>query len=184
MKAGKRRPPRDREEESADERDRRDELFHLLYPHAKRAAGVRSSAWGSRYADVDSADFEQEALLDVWNALERYDDSRGAPRTFAERIVSNSIASFLRRARAGKRTQSADYETLLESSRPRVFARLELRLDIDRVLAALPGRERMVARLLEEDGPAEIARELDIPRSAIYRSIELIRESFRKAGLG
>ena len=181
MKAGKRGAPHDREDGSVDPRDRRDELFDLLYPLAKRAAGVRASGWLSQNADIGREDLEQEAMLDVWNVLDGFDESRGSLRTFVERVISNRIASIRRGVRANKRTRSADYERLLES--PRVFARLELRLDIDRVLAALPGRERMVARLLEEDGPAEIARELQIPRSSVYRSIEHIREAFREAGL-
>jgi RNA polymerase sigma factor (sigma-70 family) len=190
MKAAKRpsRPRRERdsgdlrrERDSGDLRGKREELFDLVYPLARRAAGVRSSAARPRYSDIDKQDLEQEALFGVWCALERFDKSRASARTFVERIVCNSIGSILRRDRAGKRTRPDEYGPLIESGR--LLLALEFRLDIDRVLKTLGRRERKVAGLLEEYHPAEIARALGISRPALYRIIDLIRKSFVEAGL-
>jgi RNA polymerase sigma factor (sigma-70 family) len=180
MKAAKHPPRGRRKREPADMCGKPQDLFDLVYPLAKRSAEVRSSSI-PRYANFDRGDLEQEALIGVWRAIERFDQSRASLRTFVERIVSNRIASNLRRARAGKRTKPPDYGPLVES--PPMFVTVELRLDIDCALATLGRRERKVARLLEGYRPAEIARVLGISRAAVYRIIDTIRETFIEAGL-
>jgi RNA polymerase sigma factor (sigma-70 family) len=181
MKDAKRPSHPRRECDRNDVRGRREDLFDLMYPLARRAANVRASSVIPRYDYLDREDLEQDGLVAVLAAIDRYDVSRSSLRTFVERIVSNRTASILRRDRAGKRTQSADYRPPVKS--PRLFVTLELRLDLDRVLATLGRRERRVARLLEEYRPAEVARALGICRAAVYRSIDCIREAFSEAGL-
>lgn len=178
MKAEK-HSPRPCEDAAAEVRARREDLFDLAFPLAKRAAQVRASSM-PRYDYFDREDLEQDALAAVLTAIDRYDESRASLRTFVERVASNGIASTLRRARAEKRT-SLDYWPLAES--PRLSLTVELRLDLNRVLRTLARRECKVARLLEEYRPAEIAGALGISRTAVYRSIDRIRESFVEAGL-
>jgi RNA polymerase sigma factor (sigma-70 family) len=122
-----------------------------------------------------------DAVTAVLAALDRYDELRASLRTFVERVASNGIASTLRRARAAKLT-SVDYWQASES--PKLSVIVELRLDLNRALGTLGRPERRVARLLEEYRPAEIARALGISRTAVYRSIDRIREAFVEAGLG
>jgi RNA polymerase sigma factor (sigma-70 family) len=178
MKAARRAPRRERGDD-AEERSRREELFDLAYPLAQRAATVRASS-APRYDYFDRDDLVQDAVTAVLAALDRYDEPRASLRTFVERVASNGIATTLRRARAAKRT-SVDYWPALE---PRGLPLIvELRLDMHRVLRTLEHRERTVARLLEEYRPAEIARALGISRTAVYRSIDRIREAFVEAGL-
>lgn len=99
-----------------------------------------------------------------------------------ERVVANRIASIIRRSQSDKRAQRDDDRFHGES--PRFSLSIEVRLDLDRLIANLGRRERKVARLLEEYRPSEIARFLKISRPAVYRSIERIREAFSDAGLG
>ena len=179
MKTSK-RPPRGRECSRDDARCTREELFDLAYPLAQRAARVRASSV-PRYDYFDRDDLVQDAVTAVLAALDRYDEPRASLRTFVERVASNGIASTLRRARAAKRT-SVDYWP--DAGPPRLPLIVELRLDMRRVLRTLERRDRQVARLLEEYRPAEIARILAIPRSAVYRSIDRIREVFVEAGFG
>jgi RNA polymerase sigma factor (sigma-70 family) len=175
-----RRPPRRMSGDDAEGRRRREELFDLAYPLAHRAAQVRASSV-PRYDYFDRDDLVQDAVTAVLAALDRYDEPRASLRTFVERVAANGIASTLRRARAAKRT-SVDYWPALEP--PGLPLMVELRLDMHRVLRTLERRDRRVARVLEEYRPSEIARILAIPRSAVYRSIERIREAFVEAGFG
>jgi len=180
MKTAKQPPRRPREDDAEDVRGRREELFDLAYPFAQRAAKVRASSVIPRYDYFDREDLEQDALAAVLVALDRYDKSRASLRTFIERVVSNGISSSLRRARTEKRT-NADYWPFVES--PQLSMIVALRLDLNRVLGTLGRRERRVARLLEESGPSEIARDLGVSRAAVYRIIDRIREAFVDAGL-
>lgn len=179
MKASKRPPRRRRDGDSEEVRARREDLFDLAFPLAKRSAQVRASAI-PRYDYFDHEDLEQDALAAVLAALDRYDEPRASLRTFVERVAANGIASTLRRARAEKRT-SLDDGPLAES--PRLSLTVELRLDLNRVLRTLERRDGRVARLLEEYRPAEIARALGISRASVYRSIDRIRDAFIEAGL-
>lgn len=178
MKAA-RRPPRRVRGDAPEERARREELFDLAYPLAQRAAKVRASS-SPRYDYFDRDDLVQDAVAAVLAALDRYDEPRASLRTFVERVASNGIASTLRRARAAKRT-SIDYWPVAES--PELSLIVELRLDLNRALGTLGRPERRVARLLEEYRPAEIARALGISRTAVYQSIDCIREALGEAGL-
>jgi RNA polymerase sigma-70 factor (ECF subfamily) len=158
----------------------RENLFDLSFPLAQRAAKVRAASAKLSRADFDREDLEQEALIGVWSALDRFDVSRASIRTFVERVVANSIASIIRRSRSDKRAPRDDDRFHGES--PRFSLTIEVRLDLDRLIANLGRRDRKVARLLEEYRPAEIARALKISRTAVYRSIERIREVFSEAG--
>jgi RNA polymerase sigma factor (sigma-70 family) len=159
----------------------RENLFDLAFPLAQRAAKVRAASAKLSHADFDREDLQQEALIGVWGAIDRFDVSRASIRTFVERVVANRIASVLRRSRVGKRARRDDYDTAPQPGR--LFVTVEFRLDLNRVLETLGRRERKIARLLEEYRPSEIARVLKISRPAVYRSIERIREAFSDAGL-
>jgi RNA polymerase sigma-70 factor (ECF subfamily) len=58
-----------------------------------------------------------------------------------------------------------------------------MRMDIERVLNALPDDLRDLCERLRESNMAEIAREMGIPRTTLYDKLTKIRETFRKARL-
>jgi RNA polymerase sigma factor (sigma-70 family) len=160
----------------------REALFLEVYPFSRRAAQVRSWAATARHADLEREDLEQEALLNVWAALERFDVTRASLRTFGENVVATCLASVVRRARAAKRTKAADYQQPTESFR--LLVSVELRIDIQRALRKLGPQDQKVARLLVDYGPTQIARRLKISRPGVYRSINRIRAALQESGFG
>jgi RNA polymerase sigma factor (sigma-70 family) len=157
------------------------ELFYQAYARAGRAADVHAAALIGVLHDaaMDRQDLQQEVLISIWAALPRYDPTRAGLNTFVEAIAATTVVSICRRARAAKRVRPADYN-LAEPLH--ILVRVELGVDLRRVLRQLGRRERRVARLLVEDGPVKIARQLNISRAAVYRSIGRIRAALRQSG--
>jgi RNA polymerase sigma factor (sigma-70 family) len=155
-------------------------LFEEAYPFARRAAEVRSRK--TRLADdsVDRDDLKQEVLMEVWAALRNFDPGRASLGTFIERIAAHEVVSFKRRIKAKKRTKPADFEFV--STSKNMVITVQLRVDLGRLLRNLAPLDRCVARLLVEDSPAQVARILGISRSAVYRSIERIRDALLQGG--
>jgi len=158
-------------------------VFDDAYPIARRIAQVRAVAavLSGAIPASDRQDLEQEGLIACWAALPLFNPERASLPTFLERVVATAISSVLRRSRARKRSLRGDYQ-LLEPFKLLLWT--EFRVDIERVLRQLATRERIVARLLAEYGPAEIARRRKSSRSAVYRSIDRIRTALREAGFG
>lgn len=106
--------------------------------------------------------------------------SRGSASAFVKAIFSTCIPSLFRRLTAKDRTKRIDFDTGPESLP--LFILIGIRIDLHRILGKLGPRERMVARLLMEQIPTEIARYLKISRAAVYRSIDSIRSALWEAG--
>jgi RNA polymerase sigma factor (sigma-70 family) len=161
---------------------RREQVFLQAFPFAVRAARARSAAAATvcEAGFIDWEDFMQEALIAVWVALPRFDSTRATLRTFVERIVASKIRSVLRRARAAKRTKRdlPGNATLVWD----MVAKIELQLDLLRVLRGLPSRDKQVAYLACENHPTEIARILRTSRAGVYRSIDRIKTALAAAG--
>src|SRR5262245_33280451 len=114
-----------------------DARFYSVYPTVRSAAQVHAAAAvvAGALTATDRADIEQEALLAFCRALPKFDATRASLRTFAERVVSNQIASTVRAQRALRRTPvRMEAPSLCEHPGPAI----ELRLDIERALVALP----------------------------------------------
>jgi RNA polymerase sigma factor (sigma-70 family) len=159
-------------------------FFDDMYPVIRRVAGVRA-AMVARTCGLsfdERADLEQDAALQVWRQLAAFDSSRSSFRTFIERIVTNQMASSVRRLRAQKRQappcqrmpRYADCEA----------GNVNLRVDVLRVLNRLRPDQRDVCRALAEYSPAEISRRAGIARTTIYRMISDLRIAFTDAGFG
>ena len=182
MKPTKRRLGRPLDTQAPDPRGILEALFLQAYPFARRAAQVRSVSAVSRRTNFDRQDLEQEALVAIWAALVQFDALRASLRTFVERVVATTSASIFRRAAAKKRTKPGDYHAPAETLQ--LVLRVEYRVDLQRVLGKLGHRERKVASLLVEYGPAQIARRLRISRPAVYRIISRIRAALEEGGYG
>jgi len=157
-------------------------VFLEAYAFARRAAKVRSAAAVAigGLSAFDREDIEQEAMVGFWQALPRYDSSRACPRTYAELVVSTRIASALRAYNAWKRAVPLDVLPT-EVWEPAEF--VDLRADVDRVLAGLNEQDRRLASVLVDHGPSEASRVLGVARSTVYERIDRLRDAFESAGL-
>ncbi|MFN0168664.1 MAG: sigma-70 family RNA polymerase sigma factor [Bryobacteraceae bacterium] len=168
----------------ADRNDCQIQFFEKIYPIVRRTAAVRSARLTKllRLCPDDQFDLQQDAAFRVWQSLRFFDATRAGPATFIELVVGRTMSSTARRLLAAKR-QPADQPTPLKcfSATPEA---IHLRLDVGRVLARLPARQRLVARLLVDLAPSEVARATGVSRATIYREIALLRVAFVVAGLG
>ncbi len=162
----------------------REALFLQALPLARRAARVRSARY-DRILDalgLDREDLEQDAMAGLWNVLPRFDPTRASLRTYAERVVTTTITSTIRRATAKKRTVRDDAAMLTDPFH--LLLQIEIHIDIERALRTLKNKDRRVARLLADYRPSEVAQVLGISRPAVYRSMHRIRMALCAAGLG
>jgi RNA polymerase sigma factor (sigma-70 family) len=157
--------------------------FLHVYPYARRAAQIRAAyavATGS-VPTADAEDIVQEVLLAIWRALHLFDSRRGSLRTFVERVVTARLVS-LHRSR-GCRPRWQPITDSVPSVAVSWAAEIELRADVQRVLACLPESERQIALALTEYTPTQVARLMGITRNTVYVRIRRIRSAFLEAGL-
>jgi RNA polymerase sigma-70 factor (ECF subfamily) len=157
--------------------------FQEAYPLALRAARVRSAAavvLGAASA-ADREDLEQEALLQVWQALPRYDASRASLRTFVERVADSRFRSMLRPRRRQVVVEPWDGNA---PPSPDGIPAVEFRADLDRILRRVGAPDRRLALLLTEHTPSEASRILGVARSTIYSRIRRLQAAFGVAGYG
>ncbi|MGA2186554.1 MAG: sigma-70 family RNA polymerase sigma factor [Bryobacteraceae bacterium] len=159
--------------------------FLTAYPFARRAAQVRAIQASQRHglSLCDREDLEQDAVLAVWQKLALYDPGRASLRTFAERVVENRVKSALRLNLAKSIPLRPVGEIDQEPSRAPLTAAIDLRADVQRVLAAVSVRDRKLAVLLTEFSPVEAGRRLGISHATVYRTIGRLRAAFAEAGL-
>ena len=158
----------------------------------------------------DRPDIEQELHLDLVRRLPKLDESRAKRTTFIRHVVENRVASLLAERTAASRdyrrcTTSLDEPTdgdgcsggtradaLEASARARhggvsdreEAERLDLRLDVERVLALLPEDARQLAAELMAHSTSEVARRRGVPHSSLRYRIGRLRTECERAGLG
>ncbi|MBZ5623505.1 MAG: sigma-70 family RNA polymerase sigma factor [Acidobacteriia bacterium] len=161
-------------------------LFLMAFPLARRVVAVRSAA-ATTIAPMtwaDGEDVEQEAMIALWQALAYYDASRASLRTFAERVVANRLMSVLRGVHAVRRNCGCEapldeFASTLSASNDRV----DLRVDVERVLTGVTSFDRAVALCLLDRSAVETSRCLQVSRAATYRAIRRLRLAFISAGM-
>lgn len=156
----------------------------------------------------DRPDIEQELHLDLVRRLPKLDESRAKRTTFIRHVVENRVASLLAERTAASRdfrrcATSLDEpiegdgcdsfaDTLDESAIHRrggptdrdEAERLDLRLDVERVLALLPDDARQLASELMAHSTSEVARHRGVPHSSLRYRIGRLRTECERAGLG
>lgn len=160
-----------------------DQVFEQAYSMARRAARARLAAAVTMGAlpRQDCEDLEQETLIAVWRALERFDPSRASLRTFVEMVVAARFASLMRTRRSVPVLEPIDECRLM--GRDRISA-LEFRVDFQRATASLNELDRRLAGLLTDHTPTDASRALGIARSTVYEAMHRIRTTFNNAGFG
>lgn len=156
----------------------------------------------------DQEDIQQDLTVKILEAAPKFDPSVSHWNAFVATIVERYAANLLRDPRAQKRCPRrhcslntiVDYDetglpitlgdTLVEHVHDQrhctesiddieAFERLE---DIATVLAQLPDDLRDICERLQHDSISQVARDLDIPRTTLWRRIQQIRQHFEDAG--
>lgn len=148
-----------------------------------------------RHHSFDEDDLKQHFTWDIQRAWHQYDHSRQSWYPFLRMILARESASLLRswnrQKRRGSISTGDEMATMMESSRLRhrhvqtleERERLQLRLDVIKVVARLPHRLREVAAALPDHSISSLARELHLDRGTIRARMAQIRHRFEKAFL-
>jgi RNA polymerase sigma-70 factor (ECF subfamily) len=160
------------------------------------------------FTEHDRCDLEQELMIDLLQRMRHFNPAKAKKTTFMTRIVERHLATLLearhakfrdwRRCRISLNTphendkgdtveliDRVDSEGNLKNPErePQQETVNYMRMDIERVLNALPDDLRDLCERLRESNMAEIAREMGIPRTTLYDKLTKIRETFREAQL-
>ena len=161
------------------------------------------------FTGADREDIEQELALELLRRQQEYDPDR-APRAAFVTGVLRQKAAMMRRARSAQKRRGGNgmcslheqvrnedgqhvelADTLGQEDRLRrtggqaksPTASCDLRLDMETVLARLPGRLRELCNLLKTKSVAEVCRATGTPRMTLCRNIKRLRAAFEEAGL-
>jgi DNA-directed RNA polymerase specialized sigma24 family protein len=157
--------------------------------HARLLAATAGFGWD------DTDDLKQELLLDCLRRSPKFGAARGEWGGFVRGVMRNQAAALIvrrhRRARhevlAGDLgdPDSEDMEgAVFEGGGQRdVATRLDLSIDVRRVLQELPVRLQRLACLLAELPVSEVCLVTGKSRSRIYQMIRQLRTAFVQAGL-
>lgn len=181
-------------------------LKQQIDPGILHYARIKSRQLAGRFGfeRYERDDIEQELLLDYLKRSRSFDADRCSPRTFASRIINNRIATILE-ARKAKcrdyRVQRVYLSSQFDPSSPELGSmlatvgwqanrslpedRLNLRLDLERTLTALPAALVSLCRLLVIcDSAVEAAALAGMSRATLYRQLRSLRIALSEAGLG
>lgn len=150
------------------------------------------------FTAADREDIEQELLLKLWEARDRFDPQLSHPHAFITTVVERAAASILRAQKAHKRGNQVAHTSLdevacchqddpggavLAPCTPSHQAAVDLACDVSELLSRLPSQLREVAELLASHSKRRIAKRLGISRRTLDRRIDALRSHFAAAGL-
>lgn len=173
------------------------------HPHARSKCYatwfIRLQAWklAGKYgfAADESADIRQELTLHLLKQWSNYDETKSEPTTFIATVINSKVRDMLRVQRAQLREEPLDDfleeeldEGILDGIRgqPDIseFEQIDLRIDCEQVLSGLPPDLQEIAHLLKEMSVAAAARELGIPKTTLWRRVDVLKSHFEAAGFG
>lgn len=155
----------------------------------------------ARTYDVD--DLAQELAVRVFLARRKYDPARLSWEAYLRMVLCRAASDLIRRACARKRdnSQTVTLNEHYNEAQPAEFAtngnralhrgysprddqsRLQLRLDVARVIGFLSPRDKVIAKMLTQNTLKEIAQQLGIDRGTVAIRLKSIRSQFSKAEL-
>lgn len=160
------------------------------------------------FSSSDLPDLEQDLSLHLLQRMPAFDPRRGDWTAFVAAVVTAWGTNLLRTRYAAKRdyrrtlplfalTKPSAEENNTQEERPNEYAhearlgqqrlsdqeQRELKMDVQQALQRLPEDLRPIAERLQHITIAELARELGVPRTTLYESIERIRRRFQKIDL-
>lgn len=128
--------------------------------------------------------FRQDAVLALWRKRRSFDAERAGWLTFADRVIANHIRSQMRSlfaARRGYLSRLPLHEQKSLAALPN--SQIDLRIDVERILASVSRFDRAVAVALAHLSVSDVSRFLGVSRSSVYGAIERLRESFSRVGI-
>lgn len=155
----------------------------------------------------DRLDLEQELARCVHARLQAFDDDRGDIESFVQTIAQSCAANILRDRRAGKRaaghvvslnaiakriegatelaaTVSKAEHDARRGRQPRSAEELaQLACDVAAVVAELSPALRDFATRLSTESLAQVARDLGMARTTVYKHVRALRRVFERKGL-
>jgi len=160
--------------------------FEQSYPALTKIAAVHAARAVRRHGLPADArrDLQQDAVLELWRKRVKFDEQRADWLTFSERAIANYLRSRMRSLLATRRGHGLTlpfHEHKYFGATP--DPRIELRIDVARILAGVPERDRAVAIALSDLPASDTSRFLGVSRSTVYVAIKRLRERFARAGL-
>ena len=163
---------------------------------------ARRLAQCAGFTSADREDLEQELLVKVWEAADKFDPQLSHPHAFIATVVERAAATLARGQKALKRGNHVSHCALgtpafCQSERELVAetvemgltstfsheADLDLTSDLAEVMSHLPEELREVAERLGGASKRAVARTLGISRRVLQQRIDGLREHFVAAGL-
>jgi RNA polymerase sigma-70 factor (ECF subfamily) len=160
------------------------------------------------FSSSDLPDLEQDLSLHLLQRMSAFDPRRGDWTAFVAAVVTTWGANLLRTRHAAKRdyrrtlpllaiTEPSADENNTQDEKPNEQAhdarlgrqrlsdqeQRELKMDVQQALQCLPEDLRPIAERLQHITIAELVRELGVPRTTLYESIERIRRRFQRMDL-
>ncbi|MGL4464601.1 MAG: sigma factor [Planctomycetia bacterium] len=150
------------------------------------------------FAADETDDIRQELSLHLLRHWASYDETKGKVTTFIQNAVDGKVCVMIRDQRRAKRDSRRErslsqVEDAIEFGKldgvrgqPEIsdLSLVELRSDCDDIVGNLPPQLREIADLLKLNSPAEVARQLDIPKTTFWRRMTELRKHFVAAGFG
>lgn len=121
-------------------------------------------------------DVVQECLIACWQAYAKFQASRVKLSTYFDAVAAKRGTSAVRRAYRHRKLIWVDLPHDLSHEPDRML--VHQRIDVWRVIHALPREDQRVALLLMTVTPVDAARELGIARSTLYERIRRLRKHF------
>lgn len=165
---------------------------HLLDDYAISRIDYRVSRLTRRLrlGSSDAEDLRQDMVVVLLKAAPQFDPTLSRRRTFINRVLDQHYKHVLRYRLSRQRTISplrvgGGCEPLANDPRygePTEQDQLELRMDLETLLQAMPAPLRRVAMLLQTQKPCEVAESLGVHRATVFRAIQKIRALLMDAG--
>jgi RNA polymerase sigma factor (sigma-70 family) len=147
-------------------------------------------------------DLLQECLTHWFFVRTGYDSGREASQqTYMGRVLRNKLTDIVREQETDKRKishlaisldgplgdhdDSDALEDSIADTQPAPYLKIELKIDLSKVLQKLSGKQQKLCHLLGPSGLSikEASEYLNTPRTTIYDEIKRIRKIFVKGGL-
>lgn len=146
--------------------------------------------------DQDRDEYRHDMVVEVYQALQRFDPSRSKPQTFVCRVLRRYVRYLIRARQNNMRrscTNPLGFEDIGQNFEPPVndppcgerseTDRVALRLDMDQAIASMPADMSRAARLLMHFSAKDTAEQMGVNIGTVYRMKKRIGRHLIDAGV-